>query len=398
MHSSSSSSNQEHLDDLEESLDLGETIPVQRHPLTMMLDDESDEQTSDTDVIGITEQPTNKIRKRCWFGTVWKEYDWKAWYEANAGDISRLAVCKDIAPTTGRVHWHIAVIFNQVKSLKYLTDRWSRESKWRWFNTNNRQAVRNIFNYVLGKGKNQHKNELKEVIICEGVEGYTVRAGKRQEFYDDWWKQPTMDHAIDLMKTDKYRTMIGELKHIKYFLAQSGPRKHTRQLKRMVIWLWGGTGTGKTFWAKHFMDNYEELTGKPATDIDLSPSGQVTQLHGDEGCVVMDDIKLAVVDIQRLLILMDTYPTNIDIKGGNANYDPDVVIVTCTVHPASIGDKWQRWKDDYQQVARRVTHIIQAVRVGDNLTYTLNEKNYTYDQMMKTALDFVAETFGQKLN
>ena len=331
-----------------------------------------------------------------WFGTIWMPFDWQQWYDTQKDQIERIAICQDTAPKTGRIHWHIACVTKNPKSLRYWIKQFGEQSKWRWYNMTPSRARINVFNYVLGQGKNQKKNALKTVILKINTDGYTIQQGTRKDFYLEWRQNPTISHAMEMWDTDKYCTMISELKHIRNYVALQKTNQHTRDKRRMVMWLWGSTGAGKSYWARQFMAKYQDLTGKPGMNIDLSPTGQISMLNGDEGCVLLDDVKLASIDIQRFLNILDTYPMTMDVKGSAAHYDPDVVIVTCLEHPANIHLKWPRWKDDYQQVARRVTHEISVTKTSPP-KYIMNTREYSAEQLMEIALDFVGTEFGKKI-
>lgn len=334
----------------------------------------------------------SKKRHRLWHVVLWHNCRTKLqveeWFDENKDKISRCAACED-TNAAGEYHIHVVIAYKQPVSLENVKKQFCREAHCSWFDRN---AWNNEVNYGLGEGADEEKNKRKKNFIKYNCKGYTARAGTRAAFYEEWAKEDTIGHAMQMWEQPQWKSQISEIDHIRKYIALKMSRIHERpdDKLRMRIWLHGGTRCGKSRWAHRFMKLYQEQTGKPAATIDISPSGQVSQLNGDEGCVLLDDVKLGTIDNQRFLNLIDTYPMTIDVKGSTAHYDPDVVIVTCIEHPTQIDQKWAKWKDDVKQVAMRITHLI-GVTIDHK--YEFNGKEYEFDQLMEIALQFVKDTF-----
>lgn len=126
-----------------------------------------------------------------------------------------------------------------------------------------------------------------------------------------------------------------------------------RELRRnlLVKWYYGATGSGKTRQAiEEGADDYW-LSGEKLKWFD----GYVGQK-----VAIIDDIRADSCSWGYLLRLLDIYPVTVEIKGGHANWCPDIIIITCPVMPEELFKNHQTdqvW-DKIEQLKRRI-HVFR---------------------------------------
>ena len=109
-----------------------------------------------------------------------------------------------------------------------------------------------------------------------------------------------------------------------------------------VIWCYGPTGTGKSFWANR---SYPDAFRKPP--------GKWWDGYDGEETVILDEFRADWFPFYHLLLLLDRYPLKVEIKGGTRQFSSKRVIITCPVH----------WNEMYRsqteeklnQLQRRIT-------------------------------------------
>ena len=228
--------------------------------------------------------------------------------------------------------------------------------------------IENIFNYVLGKGN--HADFKKTIYEKNAVTTYKVKTGKKVEFYKEWRKIPTINHYYELIQEDKWVEFNSELKYIQSEVNIMKRKQHKRKWPRIVVWVWGSTGAGKSRMAHQLMEEWEnkyfphDHCGEIGTSV---TAGQCFGLQGDEDMVLIDDVKTDKIQTQDLLKLTDQYPEPQDIKGSWAHYNPDMIIITCLNNPDALtGNKWQ--PSEIAQLKRRITYTIH-VQAGSDEPY-----------------------------
>lgn len=136
-------------------------------------------------------------------------------------------------------------------------------------------------------------------------------------------------------------------------------RDNTEREKPVVLWFYGGTGSGKTRTATEIARE----SGKSwwmTSDPDLK---WFDGYHGQEYAII-DDFRRQGIKFNHVLRLADRYPYRVQVKGGYVNWCPKVIIFTCPVHPHDCYqyiDKegnLQDW-DNLDQFIRRIDAIIE---------------------------------------
>lgn len=103
------------------------------------------------------------------------------------------------------------------------------------------------------------------------------------------------------------------------------------------IYLWGPTGTGKTMHAQELEPTTVYWTGS-----------FLNGYSGTEKVLLFDDFDYKKMDWQTFLTITDRYPMTINIKGGWANFAPEIIIFTSNSNP----------KDWYSDVP---LHTLEAI-------------------------------------
>lgn len=136
-------------------------------------------------------------------------------------------------------------------------------------------------------------------------------------------------------------------------------RNHRTQLHI----LYGRPGTGKTFMAMHMYDpplDGEDPPPNPRTfkmnvnRTDPWFDGYDPMLHD---FVVFDEYK-GSIDHDKILQLIDEYPTMVERKGGFVKWRPKHVVMTMNAAPYLLYKKtWAKTRDSYDAFWRRVTTL-----------------------------------------
>lgn len=325
-----------------------------RPPLPIVDDNSNDDSEVENNVVDQNQ------KQRKWFLTIFNhtKKDVENMIEKVKKDIIHLACCEDLAPKTGRYHIHVCVWFHNAKSFKRMKTlfdtghmMWLTDANWFKFQQ-----------YTRAMGKNEEKNKLKKpfLVINPTTGDYKSAIKQRQqelkeEFYDEWHKDPNLYNLTVLLGNKKFYTLKNEMKHCILWETWARATHHKRNYDRIVIWIYGNTRQGKSYFAHTLMDEYQEKYKKLATTVSLSnTSGQVIGYKCDEMVALFDDIKLDKVNPQELLQLLDNYPETIDTKGGFVHYDPDIVMVTCIEPPNNLS----KLTAITQQLLGRLTFLV----------------------------------------
>lgn len=122
-----------------------------------------------------------------------------------------------------------------------------------------------------------------------------------------------------------------------------------QRIPRIVIWIHGATGLGKTQRAVEF--------GEYVQSFWIS-HGDLQWFNGYDGqrVAILDDLRRRHAKFDYLLRLLDIYPLQVPIKGSYVNWNPQVIIITAPYSPAEM---WSfRTNEDIKQLERRITKII----------------------------------------
>lgn len=123
-----------------------------------------------------------------------------------------------------------------------------------------------------------------------------------------------------------------------------------------VIWIFGGTGVGKTRCAFEFGSQY----GRGAEDVWLS-SGGLRWFDGYDGqpVAIFDDFRAKQVpEFAFLLRLLDRYPMSVEFKGGSVNWAPKLIFITSAYDPEECFETRNTHRpEDIKQLLRRITRV-----------------------------------------
>ena len=126
--------------------------------------------------------------------------------------------------------------------------------------------------------------------------------------------------------------------------------------QRKVVWIWGPSGSGKT---------------RKATKM-------ATELYGDDvywkendnkwfcgydghKCVIMDDYRSSNFKFNAFLRLIDRYPCRVEIKGGQRQWLPELIIITSIKKPDTF---YCIEGEPQEQLLRRITQRIKMIKMG----------------------------------
>lgn len=119
---------------------------------------------------------------------------------------------------------------------------------------------------------------------------------------------------------------------------------------REVWWLWGPTGSGKSqqAWAM-------------AGQLAWSWNGTKDFFDGYDGeeAVIFDDFRATKLPFERLLQLLDRYPTTVNIKGGTRNWNARRIFITCPLAPNQLYTDNDPLHDN-KQLLRRIAHCTEV--------------------------------------
>ena len=192
--------------------------------------------------------------------------------------------------------------------------------------------------------------------------------------------------------------------------ADAWRQEMREQGKRVtVLWLYGGSGTGKSRWAK-------AIAAKRGQPYYMSGSSRdIFQDYSGEHTIILDELRPKVMAYQDLLRILDPYGLDTEVKAparySDKSLAADLIIVTS---PYSPYDFWEeqfstivksdgeaqkqtladQGPDNFDQLDRRVTLTVEMQQATiDLMTYNKTSKIYTvwhsrvnpYSQQAQTA-------------
>lgn len=97
---------------------------------------------------------------------------------------------------------------------------------------------------------------------------------------------------------------------------------------RKLYWFYGPTGCGKTKKAWDIIDGL----GLSYTTIGFSGKQFINNYFGEK-VVLIDDLRKTDIELNILLKMLDRYPFVVNVKGGFANWDAEIIIITSHFSP-----------------------------------------------------------------
>lgn len=329
---------------------------------------------------GIIDDPLNihnpnpyaRGRAKHWIMTLWNQTEEEVteWYHKQEDYIESIAACKDIAPTTGEFHIHVAVSFKQRIYFTTLQSWFGRE--------NHFEAMKGkvaAYTYVLGRA--QH-GETKEIFLDINSPQGSIRQQqrvKKDRFWSKVQKMTDVRELDELLQQEEYANYIGQAFTARRWLAMKCDIKRIREHDRAVVWIYGARGDGKSFMLSTFSDQHMP-TGECSFSLS---SGQLICNKEDPKTCVFDDIDLKHVNKTLFFNLIDQYNITADKKLSIQTWRPDYVIITSIISPFELDQGDLGWNsNEKEQVVRRLKLVIRAYH--DPMT---GERQYEYSQVQR---------------
>lgn len=205
--------------------------------------------------------------------------------------------------------------------------------------------------------------------VCKGTETENIEyCSKEDSRIDGPWSTGTPSepgkrndiHAVrDMIAEGKSLTSIMNDPQIGSYQALRGAEllfKYqplpTNFVKRNVYWFHGSTGSGKSRLARDMATEAKEDLWVSAKDLQW-----FSRFNGEKWCL-LDDFRSSHVSFSFLLRLLDGYAVTVPVKGTNAIWHPDTIIITCPVHPKfTYTKKFEQDNGNLDQLLRRITEI-----------------------------------------
>jgi len=177
-------------------------------------------------------------------------------------------------------------------------------------------------------------------------------------------KRSDLMAAVDTLKSSGWQAMVEE--HPTSFIKYSnGLEKFAMEIgvertsPPTVIILYGPTGCGKSRYAYGLAPPQERWVAPIGCN-----GGWFNRYHG-QTLAILDDFagKLTGYRLDDVLRLLDRYEVTVPVKGGFANWTPEVIVITTNIHPSRWWDYSER-AEQYAALQRRITLVHSWGRDG----------------------------------
>lgn len=249
--------------------------------------------------------------------------------------------CKEVAPTTGTVHYHCLICCENVISTRngkvLLTIENIMPHVKRIQNN-----LANIVNYIKKDGsfaEVNKENAPRKKQIEKREKAELMMNGNLEELF-----LSGQLGAIDIIRAQKLKSIF------------QMNRKQKGYEKKLVLWFYGESGEGKTRLATELAEQFDSTYW-------LSNEGLkwFDGFENQEFAVIDDFRKSMLADWSYLLRLLDGYSLFVQIKGGFTTWNPKVIIITSPATPQQ-AFQWtnkegeqEQW-DKEEQLLRRLMY------------------------------------------
>lgn len=285
--------------------------------------------------------------------------------------MSYLCYSPEICPTTGRPHFQGYVYWRDATTIQGAVNRIPHVS----------------FQVALG-------SPYENMIYC-GKENYE-KDGKIKEAnpnFVEFGKPPKgaghrtdRETVIDMLSTQDRPTLnrlvetcsVQQLRLAEYWLKYHEP---CRTWKSQVYWIWGPSGSGKTSLAKL-------MCKKPENEIYFVDNVQYWEGYDGHEVVIIDDIRKADWEFNKLLRILGDGKYTVNVKGGSRQLlAKEIYITNCHPHDFVFHDTPS---EPIKQLTRRIS---QEISITPEMSERIIAKKISLDISekveLKNPMDFI---------
>lgn len=228
------------------------------------------------------------------------DYECDETFYAGLTNVDYLVFGEEICPTTGRTHWQGFIHYHNPRSY---------------------ESIRKIFKPRHIEVAHGTPQENRAYCVKDGKiiqeNGTIPKQGRRKDLEEIKDKIDTGHTDVEI-SNDYFSTWLQWHRALDRYRDLKEPR---RNWKTKVTWIWGPTGTGKTY----------KAINNGATPISIV-NGFVIGYKGED-IVVFDDFDTQTISRAAWLTLTDRYPCTINVKGAERNWKPREIYVTSNFDP-----------------------------------------------------------------
>lgn len=169
-----------------------------------------------------------------------------------------------------------------------------------------------------------------------------------------------------------------------------------------ILYLAGGYGCGKTCLAANFL-------GLDPSQYWISCDLPWGDGYTGQKIAIFDDIRHGDLKFNKLLRLLDRYPVDVAIKGGEVPFKPSIIILTCPRLPREEWVFHDRWNllnngqiteyEDIGQLERRLDEIRQWDEIRECWSWVKGHGRWTEEaQYMRKVLENSSERREAEIN